>query len=266
MKRRRFLAAIRDGLLLSQAPRATLGSRALNPGGASEADKVVLKLFLAGDVMLGRGIDQVLPHPSPPTLFEDFVRDAGRYVELAEASSGRLPESIDYRYVWGRALDVLERARPDLRIVNLETSVTISDDYWVAKGIHYRMHPRNAPCLTAAGIDCCVVANNHVMDWGYSGLHETLQTLQDVDIGTAGAGADHDQAARPARLSVNGKPDVLVFGVADTSSGVPGSWRATRDKAGVFLLDDLSTESAEALAARILAYRRPEDIVTVSIH
>ena len=28
------------------------------------------------------------------------------------------------------------------------------------------MHPENVSCLTAAYIDCCTVANNHLVDWG----------------------------------------------------------------------------------------------------
>jgi poly-gamma-glutamate capsule biosynthesis protein CapA/YwtB (metallophosphatase superfamily) len=44
-----------------------------------------------------------------------------------------------------------------------------SDDYWKGKGIHYRMHPDNA-----AHIDCCVLANNHVLDYGDAGLLETV--------------------------------------------------------------------------------------------
>jgi hypothetical protein len=43
--------------------------------------------------------------------------------------------------------------------------------------INYRMSPENAPCLTAAGLDCCVLANNHVLDWGPAGLIETLDVL-----------------------------------------------------------------------------------------
>ena len=42
-----------------------------------------IRLFLAGDVMLGRGIDQILPHPGDPTLFEDYVKTAEDYVRLA---------------------------------------------------------------------------------------------------------------------------------------------------------------------------------------
>jgi poly-gamma-glutamate capsule biosynthesis protein CapA/YwtB (metallophosphatase superfamily) len=41
-------------------------------------------LFLAGDVMTGRGVDQILTHPSAPELHEPFVTDAREYVRLAE--------------------------------------------------------------------------------------------------------------------------------------------------------------------------------------
>ena len=61
------------------------------------------------------------------------------------------------------ALAELQDVRPDARVVNLETSVTRYDDPW-PKGINYRMHPGNVGCLTAAGIDVCSLANNHVLD------------------------------------------------------------------------------------------------------
>lgn len=35
-----------------------------------------IKLFLGGDVMPGRGIDQALPHSVSPVLYESYVRDA----------------------------------------------------------------------------------------------------------------------------------------------------------------------------------------------
>jgi poly-gamma-glutamate synthesis protein (capsule biosynthesis protein) len=131
-------------------------------------------LFLCGDVTTGRGIDQILPHPGEPQLFETCMRSALGYVELAERASGPISRPVDFAYIWGDALATLERLRPDVRIVNLETAVTVADDAWPGKRIHYRMHPGNLPCLTAAKIDCCVLANNHVMDWGRGGLVETL--------------------------------------------------------------------------------------------
>ena len=80
-------------------------------------------LFLCGDVMLGRGIDQILPHPGDPQLYESHVKSAATYVELAERTKGPIPKPVDFRYVWGDALAELQRAQPHARIINLETSM-----------------------------------------------------------------------------------------------------------------------------------------------
>jgi poly-gamma-glutamate capsule biosynthesis protein CapA/YwtB (metallophosphatase superfamily) len=125
-----------------------------------------IRLFLCGDVMTGRGIDQVLPHPTDPTLHEPYIGDARSYVERAESVNGAIPRPVEFDYIWGDALAELDRAGVDLRFINLETSITSSEDYWRDKEIHYRMHPRNIDCITAARIDCCCLANNHVLDWG----------------------------------------------------------------------------------------------------
>ena len=148
--------------------------------------------------MTGRGIDQILPHPSDPHLFEPYVRSATEYVQLAEEKTGPLRRPVDFAYVWGDALPELTRRGVDARLINLETSVTVAEDAWPEKGIHYRMHPANVPCLTAADITCCVLANNHVLDWGYRGLAETLDTLHRAGIGTAG-GFGGKRARRPDR-------------------------------------------------------------------
>jgi poly-gamma-glutamate synthesis protein (capsule biosynthesis protein) len=95
-----------------------------------------LTLFLCGDVMIGRGIDQILPCPSDPVLHEGFIEDAREYVKLAEQVSGPVPRPVDFAYVWGEALREWERRAPDVRIVNLETSITTSEDF-VPKGINY---------------------------------------------------------------------------------------------------------------------------------
>jgi poly-gamma-glutamate synthesis protein (capsule biosynthesis protein) len=225
-----------------------------------------LTLFLCGDVMTGRGIDQVLPHPGSPRLHEPYLNSALSYVDLAERANGPIPRHADFSYVWGDGLDALARAAPDARIVNLETAVTVSDAPWPEKGIHYRMHPRNLPCLAAARVDCCVLANNHVLDWGYAGLSETLKTLRDGGIRFAGAGADSTQAQSPAVLDLGAKGRVLVFGVGTASSGIPTEWAAMPTRPGVDLLPDLSEQTLTQLAARIAAVRRPGDVVVVSIH
>ena len=47
-----------------------------------------ITIMLGGDVMTGRGIDQILSHPSEPTLYESFARSALDYVRLAEQGEG----------------------------------------------------------------------------------------------------------------------------------------------------------------------------------
>jgi poly-gamma-glutamate capsule biosynthesis protein CapA/YwtB (metallophosphatase superfamily) len=132
-------------------------------------------LFVCGDVMTGRGIDQILAHPNRPGIQEPYVRDAREYVALAEQANGPIHRPVEPAYIWGDVLQELERVRPDVRVINLETSVTSSDEFWPGKGIHYRMHPANIGCLTAARVDVCTLANNHVLDYGYAGaLHTTF--------------------------------------------------------------------------------------------
>jgi poly-gamma-glutamate capsule biosynthesis protein CapA/YwtB (metallophosphatase superfamily) len=234
--------------------------------GDATKDNGTLKLFLCGDVMTGRGIDQVLPHPVKPVLHEPYVRSAQQYVDLAERASGPISRPADFRYIWGDALAVLERLRPDARIVNLETSVTSSDDHWPGKGVHYRMHPMNVGCLTAAGIDCCVLANNHVMDWGRFGLLETLATLNAAGMRTADAGRDAGEAAAPALIDVAGRARVLVFAGGMPGSGIPGGWAATGVRAGVNLLETPSPRNVDAIARRVRAVKRGGDIAVFSIH
>ena len=224
-----------------------------------------MRLFLCGDVMTGRGIDQALAHPCPPALYEDYVRSANDYVTLAEEANGPIPRPVEPSYIWGAALDELTRAKPDLRIINLETSITRSEDY-APKGINYRMSPENADCLAAAAIDCCALANNHVLDWGRAGLLDTLDTLHGLQIKTAGAGRDLDEAGAPAVLPVAGKARVLVFSLAATTSGTPVSWAAKPTAAGVNLVTQLSKESAARIADRIAHARQPHDLIVVSIH
>jgi len=223
-----------------------------------------LRLFLCGDVMCGRGIDQILANPCSPEIYEDYMRSAEDYVLLAEQANGPIPRHNQPSYVWGAALEQFERMQPDMRIINLETAVTRSDDH-VDKGINYRMSPENTACLSAARIDCCALANNHVLDWGRAGLSETLATLQKLNIKAAGAGRNEAEACAPAVLNLS-KGRLLVFSLGSPSSGVPFDWAATDHAPGVNFLPDLSGTSALRVAEQIIAFRKPGDLVVVSIH
>ncbi|MGE2722147.1 CapA family protein [Mycolicibacterium celeriflavum] len=223
-------------------------------------------VFLTGDVMTGRGVDQILPHPGGPELRESVVSDARTYVRLAERAGGRIPAPVDFGWPWGEALGVLDELEPDVRLINLETSVTTSSEFAPGKAVHYRMHPDNLGCLNAVGPDVCALANNHVLDFGRRGLIETLRELSASGIRCAGAGLESDDAHRPARVPLSGGGHAVIASVGSPSSGIPRSWAAASGRPGVALLDDLSDATATTIAGRLVSDKRPGDVAIVSVH
>jgi len=223
-------------------------------------------LFLCGDVMLGRGVDQILPHPGDPELRERDVNDARYYVRLAERVSGPIPQPVSFSWPWGDALEILAESAPDARVINLETSITRSADFSPGKPVHYRMDPDNLPSLTVARPDACALANNHVLDFGRSGLRETFDTLVGAGVRAVGAGRDAAGARQPAAVPVPGNGRIVVFSCGAASSGIPVDWAATTGRSGVDFLPNLSDAVADDLIGRVRQAKRPGDVVVVSVH
>ena len=223
-----------------------------------------ITIALLGDAMLGRGIDQILPHPSDPQLYERYVRSAKDYVALAQRVGGAIEAPIGFDDLWGDAIAELGRQAVALRIMNLETSITTSQTP-AAKDVLYRMHPANAGCLQALAVDCCVLSNNHVLDWGREGLRETVRTLDAAGITHAGAGNDASEAAAPAILAVAPSMRVLVFGYGLTDSGIPEHWRARANTPGIELLEP-SARTVARIAQRVREQRQPGDVLVASLH
>lgn len=237
---------------------------AMGHRGAPSAGR--LRLLLCGDVMTGRGIDQILAHPADPVLYETWAKSALRYVELAEQRNGPIPRRVPPEYIWGDILPVLEDPGVQVRIINLETAVTGHHEPWPGKGIHYRMQPRNIEAITAANVDCSVLANNHVLDWSHPGLIETLETLAGAGLATAGAGADIAGATTPATIETGSGTRVVVLALGAASSGIPLSWGARPDRPGLVVAGSLSSRLVDDVAATVSAVTRPGDVVVASIH
>jgi poly-gamma-glutamate synthesis protein (capsule biosynthesis protein) len=216
--------------------------------------------------MIGRGVDQLLPDPCAPTLHESYVKNANDYVDLAMRASGQILRPASLGYPWGEMREELDAVGADARIVNLETALTRSDDPWPGKAVHYRSSPENARMLTAAAVDCCTLANNHVLDWGRAGLKETVTTLDGLGVRHSGAGSDLHGAEAPAVIDLDGGAKALVFSFATASSGVRESWAATGERAGVALLEDLSERTSSRIAEQMQSHKRDGDVAIVSIH
>ncbi|MFD2512304.1 CapA family protein [Pontibacter locisalis] len=224
-----------------------------------------ISLFLSGDVMIGRGVDQILPNSVAPRIYEPYVKDARDYISIAERKSGDIPRQVSYDYIWGDALKVWEEAAPDLKIINLETSITTHDEHWPEKMIQYRMHPDNVKVLTAAGINFSSLANNHVLDWQRPGLMETMNVLHNAGISYAGAGENLNEARKPSILKTK-RGNVIVFAYGSETSGIPEAWAATSNRSGVNLLPDLSKETISMIRDQVKRVKREGDVVVFSVH
>jgi poly-gamma-glutamate synthesis protein (capsule biosynthesis protein) len=199
----------------------------------------VVKIFLCGDVMIGRGIDQILPYPCNSKIYEPFVKDARDYVRFAEEINGKIDYPVSFDYIWGDALKELEKEKADLRIINLETTITTSENF-ESKGINYRMNPKNIDVLKVFKVNVACLANNHILDFKEEGLLETIEVLNKNGILTIGAGRNIKEAQKSLLININKfqKARVIIFNYADVSSGVPIWWKAEKNKAGVNLLDE----------------------------
>jgi len=226
----------------------------------------LVTLFVCGDVMLGRGVDQVLPHPGDPGLREGSAADARAYVRLAERAHGPIPRPASFGWPWGDALAVLDQMAPEARVINLETSITRSGGFAPGKPVCYRMSPDNVPAVACARPDACALANNHVLDFGRAGLAETLGVLARAGLRAVGAGRDLTRARQPVAVPVPGGGRAVIFACGAASSGIPPGWAATATRPGVDFLPRLSGAAAGGLIAQIQAVKRPGDIVVVSLH
>jgi len=151
-------------------------------------------LNFAGDVMLGRLVDQLFPEHVHNTQDQEIAASfARKYPSIA--GKGNYTHSSP----WGTTLPLFQNS--DLNIINLETSVTSTEEPWPNKTFNYRMHPANlAPTLNSACIDFANLANNHTLDFGSEGLIETTWTLKRAKIRFAGAGETVDEAFKPGKL------------------------------------------------------------------
>ncbi|MEX2230154.1 MAG: CapA family protein [Dehalococcoidia bacterium] len=199
-----------------------------------DAARAPLTLALAGDVMLGR-------------LVNDRLRTRGA------------------THVWDpRLLQAMRRA--DLRLVNLECALTASSERWHDGGekiFSFRADPGPAiEALELAGIDFASNANNHACDYGPRGLIDTVEALDRAGIAHAGAGADLDRARAPAMLEAAGQR-VVVSAWAD----YPMQWGATDRDPGInytevsTALDDFTVVADALREARALG-----DLVIFCIH
>ncbi|MBE6929029.1 MAG: CapA family protein [Ruminococcaceae bacterium] len=92
----------------------------------------------------------------------------------------------------------------DLRVANLENAICSPDTPIRKCGPNLWQTPENLCFLREAGIDCTVLANNHVGDFGPEPVMATIDELHRAGFPTVGAGANLDEAYIPWITEKNG--------------------------------------------------------------
>ncbi|MGQ7297207.1 CapA family protein [Quadrisphaera sp. KR29] len=158
----------------------------------------------------------------------------------------------------GSAFDVLAQA--DLAVVNLETAVTTGGTR-VDKQFAFRAPPQAVAALRDAGVDAVSLANNHGMDYGASGLRDTLEAGREAGLPVLGAGQDVDDAFRPLRLEPQGVPVSVIAATDVLDSSVQTAWTATATKPGL-----ASAKDSERLLEDVRGEAQAGRVVVVVLH
>jgi len=180
----------------------------------------------------------------------------GGDVHFMGASGVRL--AADPNTAVGPMASVLRAA--DLAIVNLETAITTRGTPQL-KTYRFRAPPSAFTALRAAGIDVVSQANNHGMDFGLVGLHDSLDAARAARFPVVGIGLDDATAYAPYRVTIRGSR-VAVLGATDVlDANLIGSWTAGPDKPGL-----ASAKDVPRLLAAVRAARSSSDTVIVYLH
>ena len=233
-------------------------------------ERVVVRLFLAGDCMPARGVDCVLPYPLDDArafLRETCCRHARDYVRLAlDASALSSAPRHTFTSLLGDLLDEKRRRAPCFSMVNLETALTsTSDDFWLGKPVCYRASERNGiGLLETLGVDCVTIANNHALGFSLRGFEDTVRALEASEtLDFVGGGLNADEAFRWRRFESGG---VSALGVCFENSGVPREWRATSSAPGLALMTADDDVRRLLSTVREEKRRHPSSTIIVSCH
>jgi poly-gamma-glutamate capsule biosynthesis protein CapA/YwtB (metallophosphatase superfamily) len=190
-----------------------------------------MKLLFAGDVMLGRLVNDLLLR-------------------------------VDPEYPWGDTKVLLNEA--DWRTCNLECVISDRGRPWgiTPKTFHFRSDAKNIATLKSARIDAVSLANNHTLDFEYDAMFEMLRLLDEAGIQHAGAGKDLAQAATPAISRVGG----VTIGMIAMTDNQP-DWEALPAHPGVLYSPiDETDERAQLIIRAVRDIRAQVDLAIVSAH
>ena len=217
-------------------------------------ERVAVLLVLVANFQPPVVLGQELFQTSRPVMQMDSSVSIAAVGDLM-LSSWAIPvlraKGTDYPYLNTRA--ILNSA--DAAIANLEAPFTEAGEPFEKK-FNFKVPPEFARSLKTAGINVVNLANNHIMDFGVSGLESTIETLYKYGVQHSGAGMNIEAAHVPAVLNLDGKR-VAFFGYSMT---FPTEFYAKEDSAGT------AYPEAEQMVRDISNWKGKVDFVIASFH
>jgi poly-gamma-glutamate capsule biosynthesis protein CapA/YwtB (metallophosphatase superfamily) len=175
---------------------------------------------------------------------------------LPAANVAQLMKKNGYDYPYRQARGLLKAA--DIAAGNLEAPITNRGTPAQNKQYVFRGPAAALPALKDAGLDVLTLANNHTMDYGWVGLQDTMDALDDVKLKHVGSGNDQTEAFAPVYIEVKGIT-VAFIGISRVLPET--SWKAGARHPG--LADGYNPAQAEKA---VRAAKQNADLVVILVH
>ena len=151
-------------------------------------------------------------------------------------------------------------AGADLSVVNLETAVT-REGRPAAKEFVFRAPPTAFAALRGGGVDVASMANNHGLDYGLSGLDESLAAAKRYRFPLIGIGRDGGEAYAPFRRTIKGQRIAVLAATQVLDDHLIADWTAGPGKPGL-----ASAKAVPRLLREVRRARATSDTVVLFLH
>lgn len=148
----------------------------------------------------------------------------------------------------------------DILCINNEFAITDRGTPLEGKAFTFRASPLRTKVLQKLGTDVAIVANNHVFDYGETGLLDTLDALSEAGIAAIGAGKDLKSASAVHYVELEGCTVALL--AASRVEWSAQTRPAAKKTPGVFY----TAYDTDLLCKRVRQAKKKADYVIVCMH
>jgi len=199
--------------------------------------KDIILLYAVGDIMLNRGVEQL----------------------IETEGEG------DYKFPFFKIADYLKKS--DILFGNLESIISDESGEKAKKTgsvrVYFKSDPDAVDGLIYAGFDIVSVANNHALDYGRIAFEESLKRLTKVGIEYIGGGFNSSETFSVKVKEIKGVKIGFLAYTYPKFDGIYIPWKPTEKESGVAVIEKKELEKVKQIIAKA---KNEVDILIVSNH